>query len=342
MSAIPTVTGVFGSVPPHSQPAVATPATLPLQGTALLGVGTPPPSPPVTKKADPKSGRSAGSTPGKSRAVTPPPPSIPTVTSGRKRRRPNGQIDPTAVDILIELPGIKKRNIRSHFFVARHVTESDPMHANILTYINNGQRHSYGIEVMDIVRVIRDEDNVEFDQDPNFNNQFRMLLWHGTTDDAVSSILMDGFKPPDLNGQMFGTGIYFADRASKSTNYCTFPHTIHQKAGEIRYLLLCDVLLGKTYNARYSHNNFTEPPTATTRSGETLYFDSVKCTGEYIPDEQENVFCKGSLMPIGKTVDNTTFQTYSVVHNEYVVYSGDKVKPKYLVKIKFCSSPITN
>ncbi|CAL8092499.1 unnamed protein product [Orchesella dallaii] len=272
----------------------------------------------------------------------PPPPPVASTSTGLKRKIEEEEIEAAAVDVLIGLPGITKQSLESMLKVANLLTASDPMHKLILSYVNNGHRHSFGMEVMNIVQFIREDDNLDFDKDPKFDNQFRMMLWHGTTPAAAAAILQEGFQTPIPKRQMFGTGIYFADQASKSANYCCIPHTIYHNEGDIGYLFLCDVLLGKTYNAKQPHHEYTAPPTATSRNGETLYFDSVKCTGEYIPDASENVYCGGSLMPIGKAVRNTLYPTYSVVHNEYVVYSAEKVKPKFLVKIKFRSSRFTN
>ena len=75
----------------------------------------------------------------------------------------------------------------------------------------------------------------------NYNNVDNMLLWHGTTRSNLVSILQNSLKLPvyATNGHMFGAGIYFADRMSKSAGYTD------QSGPEV--LLLCQVALGKKY-----------------------------------------------------------------------------------------------
>jgi len=70
-----------------------------------------------------------------------------------------------------------------------------------------------------------------------------MLLWHGSRLTNFVGILSQGLRiaPPEapVSGYMFGKGVYFADMASKSANYC---FTNHQNNTGI--LLLCEVALG--------------------------------------------------------------------------------------------------
>jgi hypothetical protein len=69
-----------------------------------------------------------------------------------------------------------------------------------------------------------------------YNKQRRLLLWHGTKRTNLNGILMNGFKLPNSGGLMFGNGVYFADRVTKSSNYC-------DQTGA-SFLLLCEVALG--------------------------------------------------------------------------------------------------
>lgn len=49
------------------------------------------------------------------------------------------------------------------------------------------------------------------------------MLWHGTKNENLMSILLKGLKikPPNARhtGSMFGEAIYFADKLTKSLNY---------------------------------------------------------------------------------------------------------------------------
>lgn len=61
-------------------------------------------------------------------------------------------------------------------------------------------------------------------------------LFHGTSLDAVKAITSNGFQLPRHHG-MFGRGVYFAGTPQKSWQYCI---------GARRYMLVCDVALGRT------------------------------------------------------------------------------------------------
>jgi poly [ADP-ribose] polymerase len=71
----------------------------------------------------------------------------------------------------------------------------------------------------------------------------RRLLWHGTQPDSLLGILNIGLQIRRLGanttGSMFGHGIYLADTASKSANYCKAP-----KWNGEAVLLLCDADIG--------------------------------------------------------------------------------------------------
>ncbi|VDO69170.1 unnamed protein product [Haemonchus placei] len=72
----------------------------------------------------------------------------------------------------------------------------------------------------------------------------RRLLWHGSGTANYGGILSQGLRiaPPEapVTGYMFGKGVYFADMASKSANYC---RVFDDNADGL--MLLCDVALGK-------------------------------------------------------------------------------------------------
>ncbi len=71
----------------------------------------------------------------------------------------------------------------------------------------------------------------------------RVLLFHGSRMSNWAGILGRGLRvaPPEAppTGYMFGRGIYFADMASKSANYCWA--TPSKNTG---LLLMCEVALG--------------------------------------------------------------------------------------------------
>ena len=72
-----------------------------------------------------------------------------------------------------------------------------------------------------------------------YQTHHRLLLWHGTKANNLGGILKTGFRLPTDDKLMFGKGIYFADRVTKSCDYSD------QSGSGI--LLLCDVSVGSMY-----------------------------------------------------------------------------------------------
>lgn len=98
-----------------------------------------------------------------------------------------------------------------------------------------------------------------------------MLLWHGSRVTNFYGILSQGLRiaPPEapVCGYMFGKGIYFADMASKSGNYC-FP-----APGKPGLLLLCEVALGvpnELYQSDYYADQLPEGKSSTKGIGRTF------------------------------------------------------------------------
>ncbi|XP_041089764.1 protein mono-ADP-ribosyltransferase TIPARP-like isoform X2 [Polyodon spathula] len=85
-------------------------------------------------------------------------------------------------------------------------------------------------------------------------SQLEMLLFHGTTKEAVPSICKNNFDPRvsgRQHGSTYGQGTYFAKNASCSARYA-----IESKSGS-RYMFLAMVLVGK---AAVGKQSFRRPP----------------------------------------------------------------------------------
>jgi len=124
-------------------------------------------------------------------------------------------------------------------------------------------------------------------------------LWHGSRLTNYVGILSQGLRvaPPEapVTGYMFGKGIYFADIASKSAQYCKA-----SKTNPVGCLLLCEVALGlpmEKYYADYNANLMTEE------------YSSVKGVGRSSPQVFEEVeegvkMASGKIEPTG--ISNTS------------------------------------
>lgn len=124
---------------------------------------------------------------------------------------------------------------------------------------------------------------------------------------------------------MFGKGIYFADIASKSANYC-----LPSKNNNEGLLLLCEVALGEMndkLSADYTAHNLPVGKHSTRGVGRFRPSSGVVFDGIYIPN--------GELQATGiEQVYDFIIQT-SLLYNEYVVYNRDQIKCKYIVRLRF-------
>lgn len=114
-------------------------------------------------------------------------------------------------------------------------------------YLNGtkGATHAHYYKVQDIFRIERQGEDMRFDEyaEKSKIGANRRLLWHGSRATNFGGILSQGLRiaPPEapVSGYMFGKGIYLADMASKSANYCCS----HISGGQA-LLLLCEARLG--------------------------------------------------------------------------------------------------
>ncbi|PIO77061.1 Poly(ADP-ribose) polymerase catalytic domain protein [Teladorsagia circumcincta] len=153
-----------------------------------------------------------------------------------------------------------------------------------------------------------------------------MLLWHGSRTSNFYNILSQGLRiaPPEVpsTGFMFGKGIYFADVASKSGNYC------YPAKGKCALLMLSEVALGTPQilrDANYSADKLEQGKNSTLG------------LGKFRPSEGNFMTMKDKVrIPLGPLEDHSGDGTqYSLLYNEYVVYDVAQVKSRYLVEVKF-------
>eukprot|EP00415_Alexandrium_ostenfeldii_P000051 UN0051 len=138
----------------------------------------------------------------------------------------------------------------------------------------------------------------ENDGDPN-----ERMLWHGTP--SVNLILEAGFDPRvcALSG-MFGAGVYFADKSTKSVRYCG-----NTKKGQ---LMLCRVSLGRPMLSRFPQANLRRPPDP------NPMFPSNAAT--WIRGQKyHSLFGSADHFP------------WMLLMNEYIVYHTNQAYPEYLM-----------
>lgn len=160
----------------------------------------------------------------------------------------------------------------------------------------------------------------EDDRFVRFAKSNRMLLWHGSNLTNFTGILSNGLKiaPADaeLNGTLFGKGIYFADAIAKSACYCGC------ETG-VALLLLCEVELGDILELQ------RPAQIKKLHSGK----NSVKGIGNC---HSPSMFTRsdGLQIPLGNIEMDSQIDS-NLQFNEYIVYEEAQVKIRYLVKAEF-------
>lgn len=167
-------------------------------------------------------------------------------------------------------------------------------------------------------------------------------MWHGTSTENLLSIMSKGLKiaPNDAasNGHRFGKGIYFSDSFMFSHEYSSGrKHRSNRgkpaqtnKLETRKYMLLCEVGLGKAKLLRSSH----ETVDATPPDG----FDSVKVLGKVEPDPNQNVCLpNGCVVPLGHQVPakyEPGENSYSRASNvsQYVIYNEAQCCIRYIIQ----------
>lgn len=132
---------------------------------------------------------------------------------------------------------------------------ADPQYDQLAAWIHATCVHGYAIAIQNIFAInIPPERNLYLHNTRGATQ--RVMLFHGAHSALLRRILTRGLLCPleAAHGRMFGNGIYFADAASKSANYCdaTLPATPLM-------LLICEVALGQSYPAPHAYP-FSEAP----------------------------------------------------------------------------------
>ncbi|XP_066579043.1 poly [ADP-ribose] polymerase 2 [Amia ocellicauda] len=183
--------------------------------------------------------------------------------------------------------------------------------------------NDYSMTVLDIFAVDREGETEAFTHD--LHN--RTLLWHGSRLSNWVGILSKGLRvaPPEapVTGYMFGKGIYFADMASKSANYC-----FANQKNNIGLLMLSEVALGDSnelLNADYDADRLP--------SGK----HSTKGLGQTAPDPKNSITFDGASVPMGPAVSTGVVNKagYTLLYNEFIVYNPNQVRIRYLLRVRF-------
>jgi len=188
---------------------------------------------------------------------------------------------------------------------------------------SHGPTHSrYKMNLVHLFEVEREGEAERYEKFRSLHN--RQLLWHGSRTTNFAGIISQGLRiaPPEapVTGYMFGKGIYFAESASKSANYCYA--TAKNPYG---VLLLCEAALGDPVEYKKA--------TYVTKLPEGKH--SVQGMGRTVTDPQQRTTIEdGIIVPNGKCVRSKVRRT-DLEYNEFVVYDVDQVLMRYAMIVEF-------
>lgn len=125
-----------------------------------------------------------------------------------------------------------------------YVEQHDPEHARLTQWVQDTSVHGTTMKVRDVFRVCIAQERRAFEQRTRALQGELVELVHGTKNANMRHILRGGLIIPRFaaNGRAFGDGVYFADKASKSGQYCSSQH--HEIP---RMLLVAQVALGRMH-----------------------------------------------------------------------------------------------
>ncbi|KAH6692511.1 poly polymerase catalytic domain-containing protein [Plectosphaerella plurivora] len=199
---------------------------------------------------------------------------------------------------------------------------------------SKGETHNHNYKVLEIFRIERQGETDRFDQSIFSKvKSDRRLLWHGSRSTNFGGILSQGLRiaPPEapVNGYMFDKGVYLADMASKSANYCC-----SYSSGGHALLLLCEAELGdpmlELVNADYNASTAAKAHNAHSTWGKGMTGPS-----KWMDAGAVHPSLKGIKMPDTAVKPGpTNVQGAYLQYNEYIAYDVAQIKLRYLFRVK--------
>lgn len=152
------------------------------------------------------------------------------------------------------------------------------------------------------------------------------LLWHATRASNLLGILASGLEVQPLaqhwNGDPMAKGICLADRFEQGRSLCQADSQEHGS----KYMLLCEVALGRTRDLDLGHTGNTEP-------GSPGGYESTRALGRWQPHPLGTVSWHSCTVPLGRSNKAEPLQS-PLSYNEYVVYKPAQVCLRYLVQFE--------
>jgi poly [ADP-ribose] polymerase len=179
--------------------------------------------------------------------------------------------------------------------------------------------HSTRARIIDGLRITKSQQDMDDVHNVFGTTTDHRLLFHGSAMSSFMGIITEGIRIPAphqvSNGSVLGLGAYFADCAYKS-----FQYTRCNKVGDIGYMVIAEVAVGKKEDCYYPVYH-PLPVGCESRMAHGVYSPSFVY-------EESGVGC-----PIGPLTPNNSLLS-SFQHNEYVIFSPHSYRFRYLVKVE--------
>ncbi|SMY29729.1 unnamed protein product [Zymoseptoria tritici ST99CH_1A5] len=208
---------------------------------------------------------------------------------------------------------------------------------HISDYLINsrGSTHGHEYELLDVFRIERQGEKDRFEQSHGKRTSSdRRLLWHGSRSTNYGGILSQGLRiaPPEapVSGYMFGKGIYLADMASKSANYCN-----SYSSGGHALLLLCEAELGEPMQT-LTDASYTAGDDALAKGLLSTWGQGSTGPKGWRDGAVIHPSLKGVKFPdtVTKKPGSTKVAGAYLQYNEYICYNVDQVRLRYLLRVK--------
>lgn len=208
--------------------------------------------------------------------------------------------------------------------------ETDEMYQILEEYLRNSKAptHNFKYEILDIFEINRESEREIYDQfTKKINN--KTLLFHGTRVSNLVSILQNGLMCDpsrmginvSIAGKMFGLGLYFANSASKSIQYCAY-----DTSDNIACLFIAEVALGKQLEKKSATPSLTDKTMP--KGYHSTWGLGKSGFSEYDEYDDDTQIPKGKLKQISGASDRC------LLYDEFIVYHDEQVNLRYIIKLK--------
>ncbi|AYV85077.1 MAG: poly(ADP-ribose) polymerase [Satyrvirus sp.] len=207
--------------------------------------------------------------------------------------------------------------------------KNNDMYNILANYLKNSKAptHNFSYEILNIFEVNRENERETY-EDFSKNLKNKTLLFHGTRCCNLIGIFKNGMlcDPSKLGinvcvtGKMFGMGLYFANSASKSIQYCAY-----DSSDNIACLFVVEAALGKMLEKKSADVSLTAK---TLPKGYNSTWGVGKSSFKEYDEYDEIRIPKGTLKSVSNNANS------SLLYDEFIIYHDEQVNLRYIIQLK--------